>query len=144
MAFGPMAHGLLTGAMTPETTFGEDDFRSRGTVFEQPLFEGEHFLKYLRRVDALKEAARDRGFTVAQLALAWVIANPIVSVALAGTRRPEEIEENVRAVEWRMTAERASRNRGHRGCHLDRAGGAPGPCLAGERLEVLQSRMKHS
>ena len=40
---------------------------------------------------------------MAQLALAWVIANPIVSVALAGTRRPEEIEENVRAVEWRMT-----------------------------------------
>ena len=103
MAYGPMAHGLLTGTMTPETTFGEDDFRSRGTVFELPLFEREHFLRYLQRVDRLKEAARDRGFTVAQLALAWVIANPIVSVALAGTKRPEEIEQNVRAVEWRMT-----------------------------------------
>ena len=103
MAYGPMAHGLLTGTMTPETTFGEDDFRSRGTVFELPLFEREHFLSYLQRVDRLKEAARDRGFTVAQLALAWVIANPIVTVTLAGTKRPEEIEENVRAIEWRMT-----------------------------------------
>ncbi len=103
MAFGPMAHGLLTGTMTPETTFGKDDFRSRGTVFEQPLFEGDHFLKKLERVDALQEFAAARGFTVAQLALAWVVSNPTVSVALAGTRRPAEIEENVRAVEWKMT-----------------------------------------
>ena len=39
---------------------------------------------------------------VAKLALAWVIANPVVSVALAGTRRASEIEQNVEAADWDM------------------------------------------
>ena len=41
--------------------------------------------------------------TVAQLALAWVLAEEVVSVALVGTRKPEEIEQNVKAAEWEMT-----------------------------------------
>ncbi len=103
MAFGPMAHGLLTGTMTPETTFGEDDWRKRGVAFEQPLFEGEHFLRNLERVDELKKIAAAKGITIAQLALAWVISNPIVSVALAGTRKPEEIQENAAAAEIELS-----------------------------------------
>ena len=103
MIYGPLAHGLLTGSMTPETTFGEDEWRKRGTAFEQPLFEGEHFLNNLRKVAALKELAAGKGKTVAQLALAWVISNPAVSVALAGTREPAEIHENVAAADWPMS-----------------------------------------
>ena len=103
MVYGPMAHGLLTGTMTPDTTFEDDDWRRTLEAFGQPLFEGEHFLGNLKKVDALKEIAGEHGRTVAQLALAWVLSNPVVSVALAGTRRMAEIEENVLAADWDLT-----------------------------------------
>ena len=103
MVYGPMAHGLLTGTMTPDTTFEDNDWRRTLEAFGQPLFEGEHFLGNLKKVDALKEIAGQHGRTVAQLALAWVLSNPAVSVALAGTRRTVEIEENVLAADWDLT-----------------------------------------
>ena len=103
MVYGPMAHGLLTGTMTPDTTFEDNDWRRTLEAFGQPLFEGEHFLGNLKKVDALKEIAGEHGRTVAQLALAWVLSNPVVSVALAGTRRKVEIEENVLAADWNLT-----------------------------------------
>ena len=103
MVYGPMAHGLLTGTMTPDTTFEDNDWRRTLEAFGQPLFEGEHFLGNLKKVDALKEIAGEHGRTVAQLALAWVLSTPVVSVALAGTRRTVEIEENVLAADWNLT-----------------------------------------
>ena len=105
MAYGSLAHGLLTGTMTADTTFEEDDWRRGLSAFGQPLFQGEHFIANLKKVDALKEMAAAKGFSVAQLALAWVASEPTVSVALAGTRRPEEMEENAAAGDWEMTAE---------------------------------------
>lgn len=103
MAYGSLAHGLLTGAMTPETTFEEDDWRRSLMAFGQPIFKGQNFLDNLKKVDTLKEMAADRGFSVAQLALAWVASEPTVSVALVGTRRPEEIQENVAAADWELS-----------------------------------------
>ena len=108
MAYGPMAHGLLTGTMTPETKFEADDWRRGLSAFGQPIFEGEHFLSNLRKVDTLKEIAAAKGCTVAQLALAWVLSNPVLTVALAGTRRVSELEENVLAAEWVMTEQERS------------------------------------
>ena len=105
MAYGSLAHGLLTGTMTPDTTFEEDDWRRGLSAFGQPLFQGEHFIANLKKVDALKEMAAAKGFSVAQLALAWVASEPTVSVALAGTRRPEEMEENAAAGDWEMSPE---------------------------------------
>ncbi len=105
MAYGSLAHGLLTGTMTPETTFEDDDWRRSLMAFGQPLFKGQTFLDNLAKVDTLKTIAADRGMTVAQLALAWVASEPTVSVALVGARRPEEMEENVIAMDWQMTAE---------------------------------------
>ena len=102
MAYGPMAHGLLIGTMTVDTKFEGGDWHRSLQAFGQPIFEGEHFLRNLERVDRLRSSASDKGDTVAQLALAWVIANLVVSVALAGTRRASEIEQNVEAVDWDM------------------------------------------
>ena len=82
MAYGSLAHGLLTGTMTPETTFEDDDWRRNLMAFGQPLFKGQNFLDNLAKVDRLKEIAADKGLTVAQLALSWVASEPTVSVAL--------------------------------------------------------------
>ena len=105
MAYGSLAHGLLTGTMTPDTKFEVGDWRAHPHVFSERLFERDRFLSNLEKVDALKEVAAGKGKTVAQLALAWVVSNPAVSVALVGIRHQSEIEENIGAVDWAMTEE---------------------------------------
>jgi len=105
MAYGSLAFGLLSGAFSSETRFVEWDWRSRGEAFGLPLFEREHFLKALRAVDALKRLAADYGKSVAQLAIAWLLGQVGVTVALVGMRNEGELNENVAAAEWRLTAE---------------------------------------
>src|SRR5207248_6304643 len=101
MAYGPMAHGLLTGAFTRDTSFDETDWRHRnqGVIFGQPLLTKENFPRNVEVVEELKKVARDLGTTIAPLSVAWVLRDPVVSVALSGTRRRQEIEENVSALD---------------------------------------------
>lgn len=105
MAYGSLAFGLLSGAFSAETRFVEWDWRSRGEAFGLPLFEREHFLKALRVVDALKQLAAEYGKTVAQLAIAWLLGQAGVTVALVGMRDEHELKENVAAAEWRLNAD---------------------------------------
>jgi hypothetical protein len=104
MSYGPMAHGLLTGTFTLETEFADDDWRRSRQAFGLPLYEGEHFARNLRVVERLKEIAAGYGKTVAQLSLAWVLSNPAVTVALAGAKKPSEIEEDVGG-DWELPGE---------------------------------------
>ena len=103
MAYGPMAHGLLTGAFTTETTFVEWDWRSRGAAFGQALFTAENFPRNLAVVERLKALAARLGTTLPQMAIAWVLQHPAVGVALAGIRKPEEIEHNTGALDVRLS-----------------------------------------
>ena len=103
MAYGSLGFGLLTGAFTPDTTFVEWDWRSSGKAFGLPLFERENFLKELRVVERLKELAGDYGKSVPQLAIAWLLGNPAVTVGLVGMRNEHELKENVAAADWRLT-----------------------------------------
>lgn len=105
MAYGTLAFGLLTGAFTPETTFVEWDWRSSGMAFGLPLFRKENFLKELRVVARLQDLAARYGKTVAQLAIAWVLSHPAVTVALVGMRNSKELAENVAATDWKLSAE---------------------------------------
>jgi len=105
MAYGTLGYGLLTGAFTDETTFVDWDWRSKGRAFGLPLFEKEHFCKELRVVARLQELAARYGRSVAQLAIAWVLGHSAVTVALVGVRNVRELEENVAAVDWKLTPE---------------------------------------
>lgn len=87
LVYGPLAHGLLSGKMSEDTQLDEDDWRAGS-----PLFQGENFRRNLEKVDELKQFAAERGITVAQLAVAWTLANPAVDVAIVGGRRPDHIE----------------------------------------------------
>src|SRR4051794_6279058 len=102
MAYGPMAHGLLTGALARENTFDERDWRRHGMLFGQRLF-GPNLGTNLDVVDKLAGVAADLNTTLPRLALAWVLRNPAVSVALSGCRSPREIEENVEALSAPIT-----------------------------------------
>ena len=104
MAYGSLGFGLLTGAFTPDTTFVDWDWRSGGYAFGLPLFERENFLKELRVTERLKAVAARYDKSVAQLALAWLLGNPAVTVALVGMRNERELQENVAAADWRLTS----------------------------------------
>lgn len=102
MAYGPMAHGLLTGTLARQNTFEAGDWRSRGVLFGQRLF-GPNLGANLDVVDKLGGVAADLNTTLPRLALAWVLRNPTVSVALSGCRTRREIEENVEALDVKLT-----------------------------------------
>jgi aryl-alcohol dehydrogenase-like predicted oxidoreductase len=100
LVYGPLAHGLLTGSMDEQTSFAADDWRSQSSVFD-----GEAFRRNLKVVDGLERFAADElGVPVAQLAVAWTLANPAVHVAIVGARSPGHIAEGIAAGELRLSA----------------------------------------
>jgi len=100
LVYGPMAHGLLSGRMTEETTFATDDWRSKSD-----MFTGETFRRNLAVVRDLTEFAGDRNATVAQLAIAWTLANPAVDVAIVGARSPEQIRQTAPGADLQLSRE---------------------------------------
>ncbi|WP_273889231.1 aldo/keto reductase [Rubrobacter naiadicus] len=100
LVYGPLAHGLLSGRMTKQTRFPEDDWRSKS-----PMFQGEAFEKNLEKVEELKRFAGERGYTLPQLAVAWTLANPAVDAAIVGARRPDHIEGTAPAAEIDLSEE---------------------------------------
>jgi aryl-alcohol dehydrogenase-like predicted oxidoreductase len=100
LAYGPLAHGLLTGAIDEHATFAPDDWRSKSAVFQ-----GDTLLRNLDKVRQLERLASERGRSVSQLAVAWVLAQPGVHVAIVGSRRAAHIEDSLSALELRLTAE---------------------------------------
>jgi aryl-alcohol dehydrogenase-like predicted oxidoreductase len=98
LVYGPMAHGLLAGQMTETTTFAPDDWRSKSD-----MFAGEAFKRNLAIVHRLEAFASERGVTVAQLAIAWTLANPAVDVAIVGARNPEQIRQTAPAADIDFT-----------------------------------------
>ena len=105
MTYGPLAHGLLTGTMAADTRFDESDWRAGGIAFGQPLFKPENLKKNVAVVERLaREVAAPRGVPVSQIALAWVLRNPVITVALVGARNPAEVEQNLVGAALKLTA----------------------------------------
>ena len=96
--YSPMGRGFLTGVITRPDQFGEDDYRR-----QTPRFQGENFTKNLALVDKFKELAVRIGCTPGQLALAWVLAQGNDIVPIPGTKRRVYLEENVRALDLRLS-----------------------------------------
>ncbi|MGH2739542.1 MAG: aldo/keto reductase [Actinomycetota bacterium] len=100
VVYGPLAYGLLTGAVTKETTFADDDWRS-GKVFDSDyyaaMFAPGKIERSIAVVDALRPVAERLDVTIAQLALAWAVAQPGVTSAIAGSRNPDHARENAAA-----------------------------------------------
>jgi aryl-alcohol dehydrogenase-like predicted oxidoreductase len=98
LAYGPLAHGLLSGRFGPGDELPADDWRSGS-----PMFQGEAFERNLQTVEQLERFAGERGYTVAQLAVAWTLAQPGVQVAITGARRPDHIEGVAPAAEIELS-----------------------------------------
>jgi aryl-alcohol dehydrogenase-like predicted oxidoreductase len=96
IAYGPLGFGLLTGAVTEETEFGDDDWRGggHGMRMYDVMFAPGKLEPNLRFVDSLRPIADRLGITVAELALAWVCHQAGVTGAIAGSRSPQHVREN--------------------------------------------------
>jgi aryl-alcohol dehydrogenase-like predicted oxidoreductase len=104
VCYGPLAFGLLTGAITLETRFEPDDWRSgrRGMSSYQGMFAPGKIERSLAVTDALVPISDRLGITVGQLALAWAVHQPGVTAAIAGTRNPDHVRENAAAGDVRL------------------------------------------
>ena len=106
VAYGPLAFGLLTGAISTDTTFDERDWRSgrAGMGSYATLFAPGKIERSLAVVDGLRPIAQRLGATVAQVALAWVWHQPGVTSAIAGSRNPKHVRDNAMAGDLELDA----------------------------------------
>jgi len=101
--YSPLGRGFLTGAIRTPDDFAPDDYRR-----DVPRFQGENFQRNLALVDQVKELARQKGCTAAQLALAWVLAQWQHIVPIPGTRHIRNLEENLGALEVTLSPDELS------------------------------------
>ncbi|MGH3438481.1 MAG: aldo/keto reductase [Sciscionella sp.] len=100
LAYSPLASGLLTGTWDQNVQFDPDDWRSQASGFH-----GDKLRTNVAVVERLKALAADRGVSVSQLSLAWVLAQTGVHVAIVGARRRDSIENSAVAADIDLTAE---------------------------------------
>ena len=98
----PLASGLLTGKMSRQTTFPEDDHRNynrEGEAFDRgETFAGVEFERGLAAVDKL-EALKPEGISMPQFALRWILMFVAVTCAIPGAKRPGQVKENASAAD---------------------------------------------
>src|SRR3989440_1400990 len=98
--YSPLGRGFLTGQIKNFEDLAEDDYRRTA-----PRFQGENFQRNLDLVNQVKEIAREKHCTPAQLALAWVLAQGEDVVPIPGTKRRKYLRENVDALEVLLNAD---------------------------------------
>jgi len=98
----PLASGMLTGKMTPTTTFARDDHRSynrQGQAFDRgETFSGVDFETGLQAVEELRPLVPPTA-TMAQMALRWILMFDAVTCTIPGAKRPTQAEDNIHAAD---------------------------------------------
>ncbi len=97
--YSPLGRGMLTGAIGSPEELAADDWRRNA-----PRFQGQNFKRNLELAQGVFRAAGETGFSRAQLALAWVLAQGEDIVPIPGTRRIARLKENINAVQVSLTA----------------------------------------
>ncbi|HEV8677773.1 MAG TPA: aldo/keto reductase [Stellaceae bacterium] len=100
VAYSPLGRSLLAGVIPDFGNLSEGDTRAR-----HPRFEGENFRKNRALVERVEAIAADRQCTVAQLSLAWLLAQGPDVIPIPGTKRIERVEENLGALDAHLSQE---------------------------------------
>ncbi len=124
VAYSPLGRGFLTGRYRSPADFGPNDFRR-----QTPRFQDENLRKNLAILDRVEAAAREKGVTPGQIALAWVLGKGEDIVPIPGTKRRGYLEENVAAASIRLSAAEMAR--------LDEA--VPRGATAGDRYADMSA-----
>lgn len=96
--YSPLGRGYLTGKVDENTTFADNDIRSRNPRFTTEAIKANRVV-----VDLLERIAAQKGATPAQIALAWLLAQKPWIVPIPGSRKLERLEENIGAVAVELT-----------------------------------------
>lgn len=99
-AYGVLARGLISGHWNRDRNTDARDFRTHS-----PRFQGENLDHNLALVELLRELAEQRGVSVAQLAIAWVMSRGNDIVPLIGARTRQRLQEALGALDVKLTAE---------------------------------------
>ncbi|MEY9953338.1 aryl-alcohol dehydrogenase-like predicted oxidoreductase [Leifsonia sp. EB34] len=102
--YSPLGRGFLTGSIRSLDQLAPDDFRRFN-----PRFEGDNLEANIRIVEQVDEVAREAGAKPGQVALAWLLSRGDDLAPIPGTRRVENLEENVAAAELDLTPEQLAR-----------------------------------
>jgi len=97
--FSPLGKGFLTGKISKDTVFKENDFRN-----SVPRFDLENRIANQPLVDLVTEMAAQKQATPAQIALAWILAQKSWIVPIPGTTKLERFNENIGAVSIELTS----------------------------------------
>ncbi len=100
VAYSPLGRGFLTGRFESRESLEASDFRRN-----DPRFAEENFAKNFTLVEKVREIARRRSATPAQIALAWVLARGEDVVPIPGTKRVELVDENARAAQIELSSD---------------------------------------
>jgi aryl-alcohol dehydrogenase-like predicted oxidoreductase len=100
VAYAPLGRSLLAGVVPDFAKLAEGDTRAR-----HPRFEGDNFQKNRALVERVEAIAADKRCTVAQLCLAWLLAQGPDVVPIPGTKRIQRVEENLGALDISLTPE---------------------------------------
>ncbi|HEY6301976.1 MAG TPA: aldo/keto reductase [Terriglobales bacterium] len=106
VAYSPLGRGFLTGQFKKFEDLAADDYRRFS-----PRFQGQNFPKNLGLVKRVQEIAREKNCQASQLALAWVLAQGDDIIPIPGTKRRKYLEENVVAVDLKLTSDDVHRLR---------------------------------
>jgi aryl-alcohol dehydrogenase-like predicted oxidoreductase len=98
--FSPLGRGFLTGTISKDTEFDQNDFRNK-----LPRFSPENRGANQNVVELIARFAKQKNATPAQIALAWLLAQKPWIVPIPGTTKLHRVEENLGAVNLRLTAE---------------------------------------
>src|SRR5579883_2833735 len=104
VAYSPLGRGFLTGRFQRPEDLDKNDWRR-----QNPRFQDENFRKNMAIADAVKQLAREKSCTPAQLALAWLLAQGDDIIPIPGTKRVKYLEENSAAVNLRLTPQDRAR-----------------------------------
>ena len=98
IAYSPMQRGLLTGKIKPGHQFNAGDSRET-----HRFYTPENIKRVNTFLDTLRPLAESKQATLAQLVLGWTIAQPGITIALAGARNAEQAIQNARSAEVKLT-----------------------------------------
>lgn len=129
MAYGVLNRGLLSHSDPHERTQDPGDFRAH-----LPRFQGDNLRNNITLARALDTIAKEKGYTLAQIAIAWVLAQGEDIIPLIGARRPDRLTEALGAIDVALTSQ-----------DLDRiAAAVPVDAVAGTRYDEAQMTMLDS
>lgn len=104
LPYFPLASGFLTGKYRPGEPPPKDTRMAVWGQRGQDILSSRNF----EALEKLEAFAQSRDRTMLELALGWLASHPYVPGVIAGATKPEQVEQNVKAVEWKLTAEEMS------------------------------------